>query len=47
MPTAWGFSELWIGEMATYDAFAFATAAGLATSRIGLSIGPWRWYALR
>ena len=35
-----GFGELWIGEMATYDAFAFATAAGLATSRIGLSIGP-------
>lgn len=35
-----GFSELWIGEMATYDAFAFATAAGLATADIGLSIGP-------
>lgn len=35
-----GFGELWIGEMATFDAFAFATAAGLATTRIGLSIGP-------
>ncbi len=35
-----GFGELWIGEMATYDAFAFATAAGLATSGISFSIGP-------
>ncbi|MCB1730711.1 MAG: LLM class F420-dependent oxidoreductase, partial [Halieaceae bacterium] len=35
-----GFRELWIGEMATYDAFAFATAAGLATDNIGFSIGP-------
>ena len=35
-----GFKELWIGEMATYDAFAFATAAGLATDNIGFSIGP-------
>ena len=35
-----GFSELWIGEMATYDAFAFATAVGLQTRQIGLSIGP-------
>jgi probable F420-dependent oxidoreductase len=35
-----GFSELWIGEMATYDAFAFATAAGLATGSIALNIGP-------
>jgi probable F420-dependent oxidoreductase len=26
--------------MATYDAFAFATAAGLATENIGFSIGP-------
>lgn len=35
-----GFPELWIGEMATYDAFAFATAAGLQTSQIELTIGP-------
>src|SRR5208282_4357663 len=35
-----GYGELWLGEMATYDAFALATAAGLATERIRLVIGP-------
>jgi probable F420-dependent oxidoreductase len=35
-----GFPELWIGEMATYDAFAFATAAGLKTKQIDLTVGP-------
>lgn len=35
-----GFEALWIGEMATYDAFAFATAAALKTERIQLTIGP-------
>lgn len=35
-----GYPELWIGEMATYDAFAFATAAGHRTRQIALSIGP-------
>ncbi len=35
-----GYPELWIGEMATYDAFAFATAAGLNTGQIELTIGP-------
>ncbi|MFI7148107.1 LLM class F420-dependent oxidoreductase [Nonomuraea sp. NPDC050022] len=35
-----GYPSLWIGEMATYDAFALATAVGLATTRIGLTIGP-------
>jgi len=35
-----GYRELWLGEMATYDAFALATAVGLATERIGLVIGP-------
>ncbi|MCB1701257.1 MAG: LLM class F420-dependent oxidoreductase [Halioglobus sp.] len=35
-----GYPELWIGEMATYDAFAFATAVGGATKQIALSIGP-------
>lgn len=34
------FPELWIGEMATYDAFAFATAAGLRTEQIDLNVGP-------
>lgn len=35
-----GFPELWIGETATYDAFSLATAIGLATDRIPLTIGP-------
>ncbi|MFD9697707.1 LLM class F420-dependent oxidoreductase [Lentzea sp. NPDC059081] len=35
-----GFRTLWIGEMATFDAFALATAAGLRTSTISLKIGP-------
>ncbi|MFD5826418.1 LLM class F420-dependent oxidoreductase [Lentzea sp. NPDC060358] len=35
-----GFGTLWIGEMATFDAFALATAIGLRTSGITLKIGP-------
>lgn len=35
-----GFDTLWIGEMATFDAFALATAVGLATERIRPRIGP-------
>ncbi|MFG3438088.1 LLM class F420-dependent oxidoreductase [Nonomuraea sp. NPDC047897] len=35
-----GYPALWVGEMATYDAFALATAIGLATDRIGLTVGP-------
>lgn len=35
-----GYPELWVGEMATYDAFAFATAAGQRTRQIDLSVGP-------
>jgi probable F420-dependent oxidoreductase len=35
-----GYDELWIGEMATFDAFALATAIGLQTARIPLTIGP-------
>lgn len=35
-----GYPTLWVGEMATYDAFALATAIGLATARIGLTVGP-------
>lgn len=35
-----GYDELWIGEMATYDAFALATAVGMSTQQIALNIGP-------
>ncbi|HEX7303541.1 LLM class F420-dependent oxidoreductase [Lentzea sp.] len=35
-----GFGTVWIGEMATFDAFALATAVGLRTSGIALKIGP-------
>lgn len=37
---ALGFPELWVGEMATYDAFALATAVALQTERIHLTVGP-------
>ena len=35
-----GFNELWIGEMATYDAFSLATQIGSCTGRIGFVVGP-------
>lgn len=35
-----GFDALWIGEMATYDAFALATAIGLRATDLTLKIGP-------
>ncbi len=35
-----GFDVLWAGEMATYDAFALATAIGLGAPGMGLKIGP-------
>jgi len=35
-----GFDALWVGEMATYDAFALATAIGLRASELPLKIGP-------
>lgn len=35
-----GYPELWIGEMATYDAFALATAIGLKTKNIDITVGP-------
>ncbi len=35
-----GFDALWIAEMATYDAFALATAIGLRASELPLKIGP-------
>ncbi|GAA5109147.1 LLM class F420-dependent oxidoreductase [Nocardia iowensis] len=35
-----GYHRLWVGEMATFDAFAVATAIGLAPGRIPLCVGP-------
>ena len=35
-----GYRELWLGEMATFDAFALATAVGLASSSLELAVGP-------
>jgi probable F420-dependent oxidoreductase len=35
-----GFTELWIGEMATYDVFALATAVGLQTANLRITVGP-------
>lgn len=35
-----GCDALWIGEMATYDAFALATAVGLRAPGLPLKIGP-------
>lgn len=35
-----GYPAVWIGEMATYDAFALATAAGLTMTRSSLILGP-------
>lgn len=35
-----GYRSMWVGEMATYDAFALGTAIGLTTERIGLTLGP-------
>lgn len=40
-----GYPELWIGEMATYDAFVLATAVAGATERIDLSVGPFAVHA--
>lgn len=34
------YDRLWVGEMATFDAFALATAVGQAPGRIPLCIGP-------
>jgi probable F420-dependent oxidoreductase len=38
--SAAGIDGLWIGEMATFDAFALATAVGLRSPRLRLNIGP-------
>ena len=35
-----GFGAMWLGEMATFDAFALATAVGLRAPGLALKIGP-------
>lgn len=35
-----GIETVWVGEMASFDAFALATAIGLRTERVRLKIGP-------
>lgn len=35
-----GYATLWVGEMATFDAFALATAIGLRVPRLRLRVGP-------
>jgi probable F420-dependent oxidoreductase len=35
-----GFATMWLGEMATFDAFALATAVGLRAPGLGLKVGP-------
>ena len=35
-----GYTDLWVGEMATFDAFAFATAVGSRPGAMALNIGP-------
>jgi probable F420-dependent oxidoreductase len=35
-----GLKGLWVGEMATFDAFALATAIGIRTPGLRLSVGP-------
>ena len=35
-----GIETVWVGEMASFDAFALATAIGLRTERVRLKVGP-------
>ena len=35
-----GFDTMWLGEMATFDAFALATAVGIRAPGLALKIGP-------
>ncbi|MDQ6916114.1 MAG: LLM class F420-dependent oxidoreductase [Actinomycetota bacterium] len=35
-----GFDTVWLGEMATFDAFALATAVGLRAPGLALKVGP-------
>ena len=37
---ALGYPGLWVGEMATFDAFALAAGISAQTSRIELTVGP-------
>jgi acyl-CoA synthetase (AMP-forming)/AMP-acid ligase II len=37
---ALGYGEIWIGEMATFDAFALGAVVAERTSRASLTIGP-------
>lgn len=37
---AYGYPAVWVGEMATYDAFALATAAGSGMTTASLLLGP-------
>jgi probable F420-dependent oxidoreductase len=37
---ALGYPELWVGEMATFDAFALTAAIAVQTERIALTVGP-------
>jgi probable F420-dependent oxidoreductase len=35
-----GYSELWVGEGWVWDSFALATAIGVATQRVAMTVGP-------
>lgn len=35
-----GYREVWLGEGPTWDSFVLATAVGLATDRIAMTVGP-------
>jgi probable F420-dependent oxidoreductase len=35
-----GIETVWVGEMASFDAFALATAIGVQTTRVRLKVGP-------
>jgi alkanesulfonate monooxygenase SsuD/methylene tetrahydromethanopterin reductase-like flavin-dependent oxidoreductase (luciferase family) len=37
---ALGYGEIWIGEMATFDAFALGAVVAQRTSRAALTVGP-------
>ena len=36
-----GYPEIWIGEMATFDAFALGAVVAERTERAALTIGRW------
>lgn len=35
-----GIETVWVGELASFDAFSLATAIGVQTERVGLKVGP-------